>query len=68
MNDLEVLKLVGYPIVPQDANEKIKDITKGSVKKEDGKESYKRLFLKYIKMFRRGVMRDGDICYCRNRY
>jgi YrbI family 3-deoxy-D-manno-octulosonate 8-phosphate phosphatase len=36
INDLEVMKSVGYPIAPQDANKKVKDIARVIIKKKGG--------------------------------
>lgn len=36
INDLEAMKLVGYPIAPSDANNRIKDIAKIVVKRDGG--------------------------------
>lgn len=44
VNDLEAMKLVGHPIAPQDANDKIKNIAKAVVKKKGGEGVIKELF------------------------
>lgn len=47
INDLEAMKLVGYPIVPQDANEKVKAISKIIIEKNGG-EGVIRIFFETI--------------------
>ncbi len=44
INDLEVMKLVGYPIAPQDANNRVKDVAKSIVKKKGGEGVIKEFF------------------------
>lgn len=44
INDLEVMKLVGYPIAPQDANDRVKNIGKVIVKKNGGEGVVKEFF------------------------
>jgi YrbI family 3-deoxy-D-manno-octulosonate 8-phosphate phosphatase len=43
-NDLKAMKLVGYPIAPQDANDRIKDIAKAIIKKNGGEGVIKEFF------------------------
>lgn len=43
-NDLEIMKLIGHPIAPQDANDKVKDIAKVIVGKKGGEGVIKEFF------------------------
>ena len=44
INDLEAMRLVGYPIAPQDANDRVKDIAKAILKKKGGEGAIREFF------------------------
>jgi YrbI family 3-deoxy-D-manno-octulosonate 8-phosphate phosphatase len=44
VNDLEAMKSIGYPIAPQDANTKVKDIAKIIISKNGGQGVIKEFF------------------------
>ena len=44
VNDLRAMRLVGYPIAPQDANNKVKDIAKTIVQKKGGEGVVREFF------------------------
>ena len=47
-NDLEVMKSVGYPFAPQDANDRVKKIAKIVIKKDGGSGVVKEFFEKIL--------------------
>ena len=44
INDLEIMKSVGYPVAPQDANDRVKDTAKVIVKKNGGEGVIREFF------------------------